>query len=124
MRKTIILFVTSIVCALGLMSFTGATSVVWKTDVVDAGEIPQGKPKSIEFEFKNNGTTPIIITSAKGTCGCTIADYPKDPIAPGKTAKVTATYNAAAKGPFTKTVTVTTSESETPKLLTLKGTVI
>lgn len=129
MRKTIILFVTAIVSALGLMSFTGepanATSaVVWKTEVVDAGEIPQGTPKAIEFEFTNNGSAPLIITSAKGSCGCTIADYPKEPIAPGKTAKVTATYNAAAKGPFTKTVTVTTSESETPKVLTLKGTVI
>ncbi len=129
MRKTIILFVTAIVSALGLMSFTGepvtATSaVVWKTEVVDAGEIPQGKPKAIEFEFTNNGSAPLVITSAKGSCGCTIADYPKEPIAPGKTAKVTATYNAAAKGPFTKTVTVTTSESETPKVLTLKGTVI
>ncbi|AWI25936.1 DUF1573 domain-containing protein [Flavobacterium pallidum] len=127
MKNTIILFVTAITCALGLMSFTGnpgTSIVVWKSEVIDTGEIPQGTPKSIEFEFKNTGDKPIIITNAKASCGCTVADYPKEPIAPGKSAKITGTYNAAAKGPFTKTITVTTSENDTPKVLTLKGTVI
>jgi hypothetical protein len=88
------------------------------------GEIPQNKPKTIDFEFKNTGKTTVIITNVKASCGCTATDYTKTPIQAGQTAKITATYNAATKGAFTKTVTVTTSAEETPKILIFKGTVI
>ena len=123
--------------ALGLMSFTTNTSkvvlieksvatstVIWKSELIDLGEIPQNTPKSVDFEFKNTGKTAVIITNVKAACGCTATDYTKTPIQPGETAKVTATYNAAAKGAFSKTVTVTTSADETPKVLSFKGTVI
>lgn len=98
--------------------------VKWKSDMVEVGEIPQGKPKPIEFEFTNTGRTDIVITNVKPTCGCTVADYTKTPIKPGEKGKVTATYNAANKGAFTKTITVTTNAEEGPKSLSFKGTVI
>ncbi|MFW0738044.1 DUF1573 domain-containing protein [Flavobacterium sp.] len=101
-----------------------ASSVVWKAETIDVGEIPQGTPKVIVYEFKNTGKTAVVITNVQGSCGCTATDYTKEPVLPGKSAKVTATYNAANKGGFTKTVTVTTSAESTPKILTLKGTVI
>jgi len=128
--------------ALGLMSFsaiapvqslvseneisetTTASTIVWKAETIDVGQIPQGTPKAIVYEFKNTGKTAVVITNVQGSCGCTATDYTKEPIQPGKSAKVTATYNAANKGAFTKTVTVTTSAETTPKVLTLKGTVI
>jgi len=66
----------------------------------------------------------VLITNVKPGCGCTNADYTKDSIAPGKTGYVKATFNAANAGQFTKTVTVTTSAEETPKVLTFKGTVV
>ena len=123
--------------ALAMMSFTvlptttttvkseiSASPIAWKAEQIDLGEIPQNKPKAIEFEFKNNGKTAVIITNVKASCGCTATDYTKTPIAPGGTAKITATYNAAAKGAFTKTVTVTTNAEEAPKVLSFKGTVI
>ena len=123
--------------ALGLMSFTANSSkvivveknavtstVIWKSEQIDLGQIPQNTPKSVDFEFKNTGKTAVIITNVKAACGCTATDYTKTPVQPGETAKVTATYNAAAKGAFSKTVTVTTSAEETPKVLTFKGTVI
>lgn len=128
-----------ILCAavLGLMSFTGlpaksvakiiettTSAVTWKSELIDLGEIPQNKPKAIEFEFKNTGKTAVIITDVKASCGCTATDYTKTPIKPGETAKVTATYNAANKGAFTKTVTVTTNAETAPKVLSFKGTVI
>ena len=103
---------------------TAASTIVWKAETVDVGEIPQGTPKAIVYEFKNTGKTAVVITNVQGSCGCTATDYTKEPILPGKSAKVTATYNAANKGGFTKTVTVTTSAESTPKVLTLKGTVI
>lgn len=101
-----------------------ASTIVWKAEIIDVGQIPQGTPKAIVYEFKNTGKTAVVITNVQGSCGCTATDYTKEPILPGKSAKVTATYNAANKGGFTKTVTVTTSAETTPKVLTLKGTVI
>jgi len=123
-------------CTFGLMSFAilpsktntvevrATAPIAWKSELIDLGEIPQNKPKSIDFEFKNTGKTAVVITNVKASCGCTATDYTKTPIQPGQTAKVTATYNAAAKGAFTKTVTVTTNAEETPKVLSFKGTVI
>jgi hypothetical protein len=97
--------------------------IQWKSETIDVGEIPVGKPYTLEFEFTNTGTCAVIVMDAHASCGCTVANYPKEPILPGKTAKITATYNAANKGAFTKTVTVTIKD-ETPKVLTFKGTVI
>jgi outer membrane lipoprotein SlyB len=99
------------------------SSVKWKTDVVDLGEIPQSKPVTIEFEFTNTSNADVIVANAQASCGCTVADYPKTPIAAGKTAKITATFNAATKGAFTKNVTVTI-QNEEAKVLNFKGTVI
>jgi hypothetical protein len=88
------------------------------------GQIPQNTPKPIIFEFKNTGKTAVIVTNVQGSCGCTATDYTKTPIAPGKSGTVTATYNAANPGGFTKTVSVTTNAETTVKVLTIKGTVV
>ncbi|KQW97420.1 DUF1573 domain-containing protein [Flavobacterium sp. Root420] len=133
-----IIKISMLALALGLMSFsaivpvkviaskieTTASTIAWKAETIDVGQIPQGTPKAIVYEFKNTGKIAVVITNVQGSCGCTATDYTKEPILPGKTAKVTATYNAANKGAFTKTVTVTTSAETSPKILTLKGTVI
>lgn len=99
-------------------------TITWKSDTIDVGEIPQGVPYSIKFEFKNTTSKPVLVTHVKAACGCTATDYSKEAIAPKKSGYVNATYNAAAAGNFTKTVTVTTSDSETPKVLTFKGKVL
>lgn len=99
-------------------------SIKWKIEEIDLGEITQSKPVTVEFEFKNTSNTPVMITNVQTSCGCTAANYEKTPILPGKSTKIAATYNAANKGSFKKTVTVTTNADETPKVLTLKGTVI
>lgn len=133
-----IIKISMLALTLGLMSFSAiapadaltskvssvASSILWKSESIDVGQIPQNTPKAINYEFKNTGKTTLIITNVKGSCGCTATDYTKTPILPGKSGKVTATYNAANKGAFTKTVTVTTNVETTPKVLTLKGIVI
>lgn len=129
--------ITLFAAVLGLMSFTVlptatksnaietvAASITWKSDSIEVGQIPQGTPKAIDFTFKNTGTTTILITNVKAACGCTATEYTKTPIKPGESATVEAKYNAAAKGAFSKTVTVTTTADATPKVLTFKGTVI
>lgn len=132
-----IIKISMLALALGLMSFSAAepinmlssntsasaASVSWKSETIDVGEILQNKPKEIVFEFKNTGKTTVIITNVQGSCGCTATEYTKTPILPGESGKVVATFNAAIVGAFSKTVTVTTNSSETPSVLTLKGTV-
>lgn len=100
-----------------------ADAIKWKSESIDVGNIPQGKPKLIRFEFTNTGSKPIIIQNVAPSCGCTTADYTKTPIQPGKKGFVEASYNAVAVGPFMKTVNVTTSDSKTPKTLSFKGVV-
>jgi Protein of unknown function (DUF1573) len=99
------------------------SAIKWKTDAIDLGNITQNKPVTIEFEFTNTSDTEIIVANAQASCGCTVADYTKTPIEAGKTSKITATFNAAAKGVFTKNITVTI-QNEEPKVLSFKGTVI
>jgi hypothetical protein len=123
--------------ALSLMSFSSKTNstvnteikttpatIKWTSETIDVGEIPQGIPKPIEFEFKNTSKEPVVVVSAQGSCGCTSTDFPKTPVLPGTTTKITATFNAANKGNFTKTVTVKIASEETPVILTFKGVVI
>jgi hypothetical protein len=133
--KTLKISVLSL--TLGLMSFTihpiqkngmvkviTTTPLTWKSETVEVGEIPQGTPKVIEFEFKNTSAKEVLITNVRPGCGCTGADYTKESIAPGKIGYVKATFNAANPGPFTKTISVTTSAEDTPKTLVFKGTVL
>lgn len=101
-----------------------ADAIKWKSESIDVGNIPQGKPKVIRFEFTNTTKKPIVIENVAPSCGCTTADYTKTPILPGKKGFVEASYNAAAPGAFMKTVNVTTSDSKTPKTLSFKGTVV
>lgn len=98
-------------------------AIKWKSESIDVGTIPQGKPKVIRFEFTNTSSKPIVIENVAPSCGCTTADYTKTPILPGKKGFVEASFNAAAAGPFMKTVNVTTSDSKTPKTLSFKGVV-
>ncbi len=99
------------------------TGLTFKDDVFSFGDIEKGKPVTHEFTFKNTSKQTVLITGVKASCGCTAADYTKTPIKPGESGMVKATYNAANEGAFTKTVTVTANDTETPKVLTIKGKV-
>ncbi len=101
-----------------------AASMTWKTTTVDLGQIEQGKPVTVEFEFTNPSMVPLIISSVRPNCGCTVADYPKEPVAPGKSGKIVVTFNAAGSGAFTKSTTVTSNASEGQTSLILKGELV
>jgi len=96
----------------------------WEAMEHDFGKIPQNIPVSHAFTFTNAGDAPLIISDVKGSCGCTVTDYTKDPIAPGKTGTVKATYNAKAMGQFHKSITVTANVEGGPERLYIKGEVI
>ncbi|WP_339835206.1 DUF1573 domain-containing protein [uncultured Flavobacterium sp.] len=100
-----------------------ASELKWENDMHDFGTLSQGKPATYEFTFTNTTKETILITNVRPSCGCTAANYTKTPIKPGEKGMVAATYNASAAGAFTKSITVTTSDSELPKSLTIKGKV-
>jgi hypothetical protein len=98
-------------------------AVSWKATEYDFGKIPQNKPATANFSFKNTSAAPVVITTVAPSCGCTAPDYDKNPIAPGKEGHIKAQYNAANMGPFNKTLTVTLNDNST-HVLTIKGEVV
>ncbi len=80
--------------------------------VVEYGEVAYGGDGTREFTFTNTGTEPLLITNAKGSCGCTVPDWPKEPIRAGGTGVIKIKYDTKRSGPISKTVTVTTNEVE------------
>ncbi len=91
--------------------------------VVDYGVIDHNSDGNREFVFTNNGTEPLLIKNAKGSCGCTVPTYPREAIEPGKTEKIKVKYATNRVGKFTKTITLTTNASKKPVILTIKGEV-
>ena len=99
------------------------TGLTFKEEIFSFGDIEQGKPATHEFTFKNTSKQTVLITNVKASCGCTTPTYTKTPIKPGESGVVAATYNAANPGSFSKTITVTTNDTEAAKVLTIKGKV-
>ena len=107
-------------------SVTTSNNAVAKFDqtVIDLGDIEIKIPRTADFKLNNDGKEPLIISSAVASCGCTNLKYNKEPIMPGKSATISATYNAANPGPFSKTITVRTNASDQPIVLQIKGKVV
>ena len=91
--------------------------------VVDYGTIEHNADGARKFVFTNNGTEPLLIKNAKGSCGCTVPTWPREAIAPGTTAEIGVKYATNRVGKFTKTITLTTNASKKPVILTIKGEV-
>ena len=90
----------------------------------DFGEIDQGDAVDYAFKFINSGTDPLIITNAKGSCGCTVPEWPREPVAPGATGVINVKYNSKGKkGKQNKRVTLTTNMVPSQKILIVKGQV-
>jgi hypothetical protein len=88
------------------------------------GTIMQGDQVKHDFEFTNTGKEPLIISNAAGSCGCTVPEWPKEPIAPGAKAMIKVTFNSAGKqGMQDKTVTLQSNAKQNPQVLHLKGNV-
>lgn len=102
---------------------TEGPQMVFTSMEVDYGTIEQGSDPYRFFQFTNSGTAPLVITNAKGSCGCTVPTYPKEPILPGNDGEIKVRYDTNRVGPFTKRVTLTTNAGEEPIVLTIKGKV-
>lgn len=98
---------------------TGTDATNW-----NYGTIQQSSTGVRFFKFKNIGTAPLVISAAKGSCGCTVPSYPKEPIMPGETGYIKVKYDTKRIGQYTKYVTLTTnSTSNTTTRLKINGLV-
>jgi hypothetical protein len=100
-----------------------APEITFENELHDYGTIKQGADGGCEFKFKNTGKEPLIISNAKGSCGCTVPTYPKEPIMKGQTGIIKVHYDTKRVGAFTKTVTITSNAKTDTKVLTIKGLV-
>lgn len=89
--------------------------------VHDYGTMDQYGDGGCEFKFTNTGKQPLIISNAKGSCGCTVPAWPREPIAPGATGVIKVKYDTKRVGPINKSVTVTTNAGV--KVLRIKGVI-
>lgn len=91
----------------------------------DFGRISEGEKVTYTFKFKNVGKSDLIISQAKATCGCTVADYPKTPIKPGTESNIAISFNSEGKkGIQNKSITLVANTQPNTKVLTIKAEVI
>ncbi len=103
-----------------------APEITFEKELIDMGTYNQYDDESsrCEFKFTNTGKEPLIIEKAKGSCGCTVPEWPKEPIAPGETAVIKINYDEKRVGPYTKTITITSNAKTSPKIVKVKGKII
>lgn len=100
------------------ISLTGSAQAVsgprmaYDVFTVEYGEVEYGSDGERTWTFKNTGTEPLLITEVKGSCGCTVAKYPKTPIKPGEGGTVKIKYDTKRPGIISKTITLITNEPE------------
>jgi len=97
----------------------------FESDTFQFGKITQGEKVNHTFKFKNTGKSDLVISSANGSCGCTVPDYPKKPIAPGQEAEINVVFNSEGKaGLQNRSVTLIANTFPNKHVIYLKGEVI
>ncbi len=100
-------------------------AIKFKIKEHDFGSIVQGETIKKVYEFTNTGEIDLIISAAKGSCGCTVPQWPKRPIKPGQSDKIEVVFNSSGKeGVLNKKVYITANTSPVTSVLVLKGEVI
>jgi hypothetical protein len=98
--------------------------MTFETEEHDFGTIQQGDKVSYDFKFKNTGEADLVIAQAKGSCGCTVPDYPKTPIKVGESGNIKVSFNSNGKhGETSKTVTIMCNTEEGSKILKIKANI-
>lgn len=103
----------------------GSAIVEFDKTEYDFGEVIEGEIAEGTFKITNKGKVDLIITSAKATCGCTVPEWPKEPIAPGASADLKFTFNSRGRlGKQSKSITLQTNSEKVTELIRIKGTVV
>ena len=101
-----------------------AAEIYFEKSSYDFGKIHEGDKVAHDFEFTNKGTEPLIISDASASCGCTVPEYPKEPIAPGKDGIIKVVFNSEGKpGMQHKVVTLTSNSNPATTEIYITGEV-
>jgi hypothetical protein len=99
--------------------------IAFEKTVHDFGKIFKGERVAYSFRFANEGNSPLVISAVRSGCGCTVGDYPKDPVKPGETGKIDVVFNSAGRNGFqSESVRVLNNSSESALTLRITAEVI
>jgi len=117
-----------LVLFVGLLGFSltaqdTAAKIEFKTETIDYGLIEKGSDGVRVFEFTNTGNAPLIISKVSSSCGCTIPNWSKDPVLPGKTGEIQVKYDTNRVNPIRKAITVISNADTPTKVLKITGEV-
>lgn len=131
MKSNAIFLILSLVFTLGVKQATAQPQVLtgpqiqFEKESHDYGTIENGANGDCVFVFKNTGNEPLILENVKGSCSCTVPQWPTEPILPGQTGEIKVHYNTVNTGPINKTVTITSNAVNEPmKVVRIKGNVL
>ncbi len=99
-------------------------AISFESETIDYGVVEQNSERTRVFKFTNTGNAPLIISNAKGSCGCTVPSWPKEAIAPGASGEIKVNYDTNRLGKFRKNITLTTNVGTEQVMLTIAGEVI
>jgi hypothetical protein len=121
----VVLFVASVAMNTAIAQIETGAKIEFSKDTHDYGTVKYGADGTCTFEFKNTGNEPLIISTAKGSCGCTVPEWPKEPIAPGAKGTIIVKYDTKRPGAINKSVTITSNAVNEPtKVIRIKGNVL
>lgn len=126
MKKASLILFSVIIFLVTLNAQTKEASISFNLEMHDFGKIKEADgPVTVNFEFINTGSMPLMIKQVHASCGCTSPNWSKEPVLPGKKGFVSATYNPKSRpGPFSKTISVVSNATTPNKVLTIKGDVV
>ena len=101
-----------------------APGIAFDKTTHDYGTVTKGGDGTCEFKFKNTGIEPLILSNVTSSCGCTVPEWPREPILKGKSASVKVKYDTNRIGPINKTITVISNAKEASVQLKIIGNVV
>lgn len=130
-----LILILFMLCSFTAVTYAQATPAVDQTETTDGpimtfenmacdfGSIEQHSDRDRFVKFTNTGTEPLVISNARGSCGCTVPVWPKEPIMPGESSEIKISYATNRLGKINKTVTLTTNEGGKPHVIKVIGNV-
>ena len=100
-------------------------NIEFEREIFDFGKLIQGEKATYDFKFKNTGTTDLLISQVHSSCGCTVPDFPREPIKPGNSETIKVTFDSSGrKGVQNKTITVVSNCQPNRNVIRIKAMVI
>jgi hypothetical protein len=101
----------------------GIAAIAFDTTEHDYGTLPYAGDGTWEFVFRNTGSEPLLLTNVRSSCGCTIPEWPKEPIPQGGKGTIRVSYNTHLSGTFHKSISVFSNATASPVILKIRGKV-